>query len=111
MEIEHLSANFATSDQMTPADVPAVAAKGFKAIICTRPDSEEEDQPSFALIHTAALEHGLKAFHVPVLSTGATDRDHDAFKAVMRGLEGRVLGYCRTGKRAGVLWTALQEKA
>ena len=47
MELRTISATFAVSPQITADDVAAIAAKGYRAIICNRPDGEGADQPSF----------------------------------------------------------------
>lgn len=108
MELTHLSDGFATTWQISVEDLDAIKAQGFCAIICARPDCEGEDQPSFAEIAAAAEELGLSARYVPVAPTGATEADHAVFDKAMDGLNGPVLGYCRTGKRAGMLWQAMQ---
>lgn len=108
MELTHLSDGFATTGQISVEDLDAIKAQGFKAIVCARPDGEGDDQPSFAEIATAAEKIGLSVRYVPVAPTGATEADHIAFDEAMDGLSGPVLGYCRTGKRAGMLWQALQ---
>ena len=108
MELTHLSDGFATAGQISVEDLDAIKAQGFRAIICARPDGEGDDQPSFAEIADAAEEIGLSARYVPVAPTGITEADHVAFDKAMDGLSGPVLGYCRTGKRAGMLWQALQ---
>lgn len=108
MELTRMSDHFATTAQIFVADLDAIKAQGFKAIICARPDGEGEGQPDFSEIAAAADEIGLTARYVPVDPTGATEADHAAFEKAMEGLSGSVLGYCRTGKRAGMLWQGLQ---
>ena len=108
MELTHLSDEFATTGQISVEDLGTIKAQGFKAIMCARPDGEDDDQPSFADIACVAEEIGLSAKYVPLAPTGATESDHLAFEKAMDGLTGPVLGYCRSGKRAGMLWQALQ---
>lgn len=108
MELTYLNDGFATTGQISVEDLDAIKAHGFKAIICARPDGEGDDQPSFAEISAAAEKIGLSARYVPVTPTGATEADYVAFEKAMDGLSGPVLGYCRSGKRAGTLWRALQ---
>ena len=45
--------------QITAADVPALADRGFRSIICNRPDGEGPDQPTFEEIEAAAQDAGL----------------------------------------------------
>ena len=48
-------------EQIAPADIAALAAAGFRSIICNRPDGEGADQPVFAEIEAAARAAGLEA--------------------------------------------------
>ena len=108
MELTYLNDGFATTGQICVEDLAGIKAQGFRAIVCARPDYEGEDQPSFLEIAAAAKEFGLSARYVPVVANGATQADHAAFKKALDELSGPVLGYCRTGKRAGMLWQTLQ---
>lgn len=108
MELTQLSDNFATTGQISVADLGAIKTQGFSAIICARPDGEGDDQPSYAEIAAAAEKIGISARYVPVAPTGATEADLVAFDKAMDGLSSPVLGYCRSGKRAGMLWQARQ---
>lgn len=111
MQLTPLSDDFATTGQISVEDVASLHAQGFAALLCARPDGESEPQPSFAEIAAAAARLGMKAAHVPVARTGPTDADHAAFAEAMAGLSGPVLGYCLSGKRAGILWQAHQSKS
>jgi sulfide:quinone oxidoreductase len=42
-----LTPAFAVAPQISPEDVQAIAAAGYKSIICNRPDDEGDGQPSF----------------------------------------------------------------
>lgn len=100
-----IDANFATSGQITVADLPKIAQAGFKTILCARPDNEEPGQPRFAEIARAAEAAGLAAVHIPVsgmLGEGQLIRMEEALKA----LPAPLFGYCRSGARAGSLYAA-----
>jgi uncharacterized protein (TIGR01244 family) len=107
MNIKQIGPDFFTTGQITQADVAELAKSGFKGIVCARPDAEEPSQPAFASIATAARENGLKAFHIPV-SGPLTEGQIIRFEQAMAELDGPVLGYCRSGARAGSLYSALQ---
>lgn len=97
--------DFAIAGQLAPDDVQKVADAGFKTILCARPDNEEPGQPSFATIAAAAKQAGLAAVHIPVsgmIGEGQLIRMEQALKAV----EGPIYGYCRSGARAGSLYSA-----
>jgi uncharacterized protein (TIGR01244 family) len=102
-----LDANFAVAGQITPDQVQAVADAGFKSILCARPDQEESGQPSFASIASAAERAGLFTVYIPVsggLTEGALIRAEQAF----RDLPKPIFGYCRSGARAGSLYSAIK---
>lgn len=104
MQLKKLTPGLNVSSQITPADVALAVKQGFKAIINNRPDGESQDQPEAAEIRYAALQHGLEYRHLPVVSGALTDRDADAFAALLAELPGPVLAFCRTGTRSATLW-------
>ncbi|MCW5720132.1 MAG: TIGR01244 family phosphatase [Devosia sp.] len=106
MNIKTIDGRFATTGQIQPEDVAQLAQDGYVAIVCARPDDEEPGQPAFAAIAREAEKHGIKAIHIPV--SGSVSSDQIArFKTAMAPLEGPVLGYCRSGARAGALYSSL----
>src|SRR3546814_5317061 len=54
MTIRSLTPALSVSPQIDPADVVALAASGFRSIVCNRPDGEEAGQPTAAAIAAAA---------------------------------------------------------
>jgi sulfide:quinone oxidoreductase len=59
MQTKRITAGLSVSEQITVADVAALAEAGFNSIICNRPDGEGADQPVFAEIATAAHRHSI----------------------------------------------------
>ncbi|WP_127145840.1 TIGR01244 family sulfur transferase [Pelagibacterium montanilacus] len=107
MDIRTIDDRFATTGQIRPEDVSALKAQGYIGIVCARPDGEEAGQPDFAEIAAAAQRAGLPAFHIPVsgpLTEGQIIRFSDAMAEIG---DGPVLGYCRSGARAGSLYQTL----
>ena len=98
----------AVSGQISVDDVAAVAAAGFRAIICNRPDGESYDQTEFALIAAEAERCGLEVRFQPVASGHVGDDDGRAFGELMAELPGPVFAYCRSGTRCIVLWSLAQ---
>ncbi len=99
--------DFAVAGQLQPDQIEAVAAAGFKTIICARPDNEEPGQPSFAAIAAAAERAGLKTAYIPIsgsIGEGALIRMEQALKDLPKPM----YGYCRSGARAGSLFSAAQ---
>ncbi|MGM0906717.1 MAG: TIGR01244 family sulfur transferase [Pseudomonadota bacterium] len=104
MDIRNLSPFISVSPQITPEDVGVAASKGFKTIICNRPDNESEDQINSEAIRLAAEENGLAFEHLPVLSGQITDSDVTEFQSLIKKVQGPILAYCRTGTRSCTLW-------
>lgn len=104
MNIKPLSRAVAVSPQIQPADVPALAAAGYKAIICNRPDGEGADQPSFREIELAAQAAGIPAHYQPVLPGQLSDEQATEFGRLLDALPQPVLAYCRSGMRSASLW-------
>ncbi|WP_425085709.1 TIGR01244 family sulfur transferase [Ruegeria profundi] len=105
MEFRTISPKFTVSPQISVEDVGTIAARGFRAIICNRPDSEGADQPSFKEIAASAKAAGIEARYVPVQSGMVKDQDVEAFGAALEDLQRPVFAYCRTGTRSATLWS------
>lgn len=97
---------FAIAPQIQPDDVSALADAGCRGIICARPDNEDAGQPSFAEIAAAASKAGIKAIHIPV-SGPLGEAQLIRMEQALAEIEGPILGYCRSGGRAGSLYQAL----
>lgn len=105
MTITELAPDYSVSPQIAVADVAEIAARGFRAIMCNRPDREDPGQPDVALIRAEAEANGLAFAFVPVASGGIRPDDVTEFDAALSGLPGPVLAYCRSGTRCRILWT------
>jgi uncharacterized protein (TIGR01244 family) len=105
MPINQIDDRFAQSPQLQRDDVRLVAEAGYKGIVCARPDDEDPGQPSFAEIAEVAERFGLKAFHIPV-SGPLTEGQLIRFEQALAEIGGPILGYCRSGGRAGSLYAA-----
>lgn len=108
LNFRQIDPQFATAPQLLPEQVEAVAAAGFKTILCARPDDEQPGQPSFDAIARAAQANGLAAVHIPIsgsITEGALIRMEEA----LRDLPTPIYGYCRSGGRAGSLYAAARQ--
>lgn len=105
MEPKKISSLFAVSGQITAEDMAEINAKGYRAIICNRPDGEATDQPGFQEIEDAAKSFGIAARYVPIKSGSVTADDIRAFATAVEKLPHPVLAYCRTGNRSATLWS------
>jgi sulfide:quinone oxidoreductase len=108
MPIQSLSPNFAVSPQIAPDELAAIAAAGFKSVICNRPDGEDPGQPSFDTVAQAAAKVGLQARHLPVVSGQFGQAEAAATAQLLRQLPQPILAYCRSGARSTNLWQLAQ---
>lgn len=105
MEPLSLTPTFAVAPQIRATDVQELAAKGFRSIVCNRPDGEGADQPSFAEIANASRQAGLETAYLPVVSGQVSDDDAHAFGDLLDRLPNPTLAFCRTGTRSATLWS------
>ena len=110
MRIKRLNGMFTIATQVEPDKIGKLAERGYKTIICNRPDGEGDGQPSFDKIHEVADKLGIIAVHIPVHLTGPTDANHAAFFEAVNALPKPILAYCRSGTRSAVLWNGYEER-
>jgi len=107
VNFKNIDKDYAVSGQILPDQIPAVAAAGFKSIVCARPDNEDYGQPTFDEVAREAEKAGLQIVHVPVsgmMSQGTFMK----FEQAMEEMPKPVLAYCRSGGRAASLYTMLK---
>lgn len=90
--------------QISPADLDAISAAGFRALICNRPDGEVEGQPDMDDVAAAAQARGLPLVRIPVLGSAIGEADIAAYRRALDELPRPILAYCRSGNRSSVLW-------
>ncbi|MCI4662016.1 MAG: bifunctional protein tyrosine phosphatase family protein/NAD(P)/FAD-dependent oxidoreductase [Neomegalonema sp.] len=105
MDIKQVTPNFSVSPQISPQDVPTLAAAGYRSIICNRPDGEGADQATFEEIEAAAKAAGLEAHYLPVVSGKVSDENARDFGALLENLPKPAFAYCRSGTRSITLWS------
>lgn len=59
MDIKKLKIDLSVTPQVMIEDLPAIRERGFRSIICNRPDGEGADQPTFKEIEATATKLGL----------------------------------------------------
>ena len=106
----HVTSRVSVAPQIDPADIPAIKAAGFVAVVNNRPDGEEPGQPSGDSIRAAAEDHGLAYTAVPVTQVGFSHPQLDAMAAAIAQAGGPVLAYCRSGTRSCNLWALAEAK-
>lgn len=105
MDLRQITEDFTVSPQIDCADVPAIAAAGFRSILCNRPDDEDPGQCAYDDIAAAAVAAGLQVRAVPIISGRVSPDDAAAFRAALDELPRPILAYCRSGTRCTMLWS------
>ncbi|MCC5975376.1 MAG: TIGR01244 family phosphatase [Rubellimicrobium sp.] len=105
MQIRELASDYSVSPQIAPEDLAAVAAAGFKTVLCNRPDAEVPPELSAAAIRAAAEAVGLHFVENPVTHQTLTAEVVAAQSAAMADAGGPVLAYCASGTRSTILWS------
>ena len=110
MDIRHLSPTYAVSPQIGVENIPAIAAAGFKTIICNRPDPEIPPSHHASVIEAAAVAAGLDFVIIPVTHHGMNLEMIADQKAAMDNSDGPTLAYCASGTRSSIVWALGQAK-
>ncbi len=107
MNINKIDDRFSTTGQIRPEDLTEIKAQGFRGVVCARPDREDPAAPDFVEIEKVAHDLGMKAAHIPVSGMPLDTQQVETFSRAMADMDGPVLGYCKSGARAGVLYQTL----
>jgi uncharacterized protein (TIGR01244 family) len=102
LQITKVSDDFSTAPQISVADITDIAQLGFKTIINNRPDNEGgAEQPTSEQLKVTAEQLGLTYVYIPVIPNNIQPEQIAAFNTAYSLAEKPVLGFCRTGNRAG----------
>jgi uncharacterized protein (TIGR01244 family) len=104
MSIRKLDERFHVAPQLAPGQMQDVAALGYKALVCMRPDGEGFGQPTFETVNAAATAQGLAAFYVPARPGALTYVEAQKLKAIIEAADGPVLAYCASGNRCAMAY-------
>lgn len=95
--------------QQIDTDVAAsLKQQGFDLIVDLRPDGEDRQQTSSKEMAAAAKAAGLKFSYVPVPHGDIPERAVTELKEVLEKPHGKVLLYCRSGRRAARTWGLME---
>ena len=108
MELKRINDDISVAPQISPDDMPAIKAAGFKTVINNRPDDEAPDQPASVTMQAAAEAAGLTYHFIPLGREGVSPEMIEAERAVLEGSDGPVLAFCRSGTRSTTLWALAQ---
>jgi sulfide:quinone oxidoreductase len=100
MLVRTIDETISVGPQITAEEVARLAARGFRTVICNRPDGEDPSQTPFEEIRRAAAEHGIEAVHIPVPHGEVGHAQLGAFTKALKEMPRPVFAYCRSGGRA-----------
>ena len=102
--IRPITDDYAVSPQLDPDDLSAVAAEGYRTVICNRPDAEVPPSHQAAAMRRAAEAVGLTFVENPIRGGMMTMDNVRAQADILAKGEGPVLAYCASGNRSTVVW-------
>jgi len=101
-----LSPTVSVSAQLSPDDMPALAAAGFGRVISNRPNGEEPGQPSASEMEAAAHDAGLAFVWIPVSGLPGADQVAAVSASLADGVP--TVMFCRSGMRSTAAWAMAQ---
>ena len=104
MDIRALTPTYAVSPQIETADLAAIKAAGYVAVIDNRPDAEIPPSLHTPTMRSAAEAAGLTFFANPVIGGMLTMENVTAQGAGIKEGGGPVLAYCASGNRSSIVW-------
>ena len=108
MPIFQLTESLSVAAQVTPQDIPNLAAQGFTVVVCNRPDGEVSGQATMDEIEAACNSADLLFVRYPVDAMNFPGPDIGGLGALFDDPGQSVLAYCRTGTRCANLWVTSQ---
>lgn len=104
MDARVITPRYSVSPQISAEDLPAIAAAGYKMVICNRPDEEVPPSHQADTIRAAAEAAGLRFEALPLTHQTMTPENVAAQRGFYESSEGPVLAYCASGTRSSVVW-------
>ncbi|OOW69667.1 hypothetical protein Xmar_19390 [Xanthomonas axonopodis pv. martyniicola] len=111
MKLRQLSPDTLVTDQLRPADLPALAKQGVASVVCNRPDGEQPEQPDHLAIQAACTAADIRFAYLPVVAGCILDSQVQQFRELLLKMPAPVAAYCRTGTRSTSLWALGQVRA
>lgn len=110
MDIRQITPDFFAAPQISPEDMPDIAAAGITRVVCNRPDAEVPPSHQAAAIEAAARAAGLDFAVQPLTHQTMTPDVIAANQKLLTGAAGPVLAYCASGTRSTVAWALAAAK-
>jgi len=108
MDFNVINDQLTVSGQILPQEVSTLVERGFKTLICNRPDEEVEEALQSSALEAAAKAAGLNFRYLPIYPGQFTEEMADEMRTVMTELDGPFYAYCRSGTRSCTLWALSQ---
>ncbi|WMS87860.1 beta-lactamase hydrolase domain-containing protein [Pleionea litopenaei] len=105
MNITKLNSQVSVSGQLDVSMLDELVKQGVEVIVCNRPDNEESNQISAAILADAALSRSLEFYNIPFGAQGPTKEQVHEFANLLK-TEKTIHAYCRTGNRSSNLFNA-----
>ena len=100
LHFKWLSDTLAAAGQITPGDLPAIAAHGFRTVVNNRPDGEGgPSQPASAELQRATEALGLRYVFLPVVSGQLAPEQVQEMARCLQSAMPPVFAFCRSGAR------------
>lgn len=109
-EFRRISDTMLASPQITVDDVASAKELGVSLIVNNRPEGESPDQTPGDAIAAAAQDAGIAYCAIPITHAGFSEQQVDAMVDALKGADGKILAYCRSGTRSTLLWSLAQAK-
>ena len=104
MQISNIYELYYVSPQITLMDMESLLKKGFKKIICNRPDFEVPPNIQSNVIAKSALEIGISFEYHPLTFENMYAENIEKQMAFIEESESPVLAYCTSGTRSAAIW-------
>lgn len=104
MDLRKITARFIAAPQISPEDMPAIAATGVTRVVCNRPDNEVPPAYQAAAMQSAAEAAGLEFYVRPLTHQSMTAEVIAQNWAFLTECDGPVLAYCASGTRSTIAW-------
>ena len=104
MQISNIYELYYVSPQITLMDMEFLLRKGFKKIICNRPDFEVPPNIQSNVIAKSALEIGISFEYHPLTFENMYAENIEKQMAFIEESESPVLAYCTSGTRSAAIW-------
>ncbi|PTQ75385.1 TIGR01244 family sulfur transferase [Celeribacter persicus] len=108
MDFNKINDQITVSSQITPEEVTILKDKGFKTLICNRPDMEVDPGFEAEVMEKAALEAGLNFAYLPIFPGQFPEELIEETARILSEEDGPVYAYCRSGTRSTTVWALSQ---